>query len=216
MKVVLKSIEQFMPELSFRTKHITHGNVKLAGDVKMSSRKGNYLLAVDVLDITANENEAAQGNRNDEPVLGAIKYAFLKFRIGADSVFEPKESVSLQGNSGPYLQYALARARSIIRKLDSNSTEFNSSSGNYSSYERSLLSKLTEYPLVIETATLEFTPHHVCTYLYELAQTFNRFYENSKVIGDERQQIRLHLVNAYAWILYKGLTVLGIPTPEKM
>ena len=216
MKVVLKSIEQFMPELSSRTKHITHGNVKLAGDVKMSSRKGNFLRAVDVLDITANENEIAQGNRNDEPVLGAIKYAFLKFRIGADSVFEPKESVSLQGNSGPYLQYALARARSIIRKIDSNSTEFNRPSDNYSSYERSLLFKLTEYASVIETATLEFTPHNVCTYLYELAQTFNRFYENSKVIGDERQQIRLHLVNAYAAVLYNGLTVLGIPTPEKM
>lgn len=216
MKVVLKSIEQFMPELSSRTRHITHGNVKLSGDIKMSSRKGNFLRAVDVLDITANENEAAQGNRNDEPVLGAIKYAFLKFRIGADSVFEPKESVSLQGNSGPYLQYALARARSIIRKLASNSTEFNSPSDNYSLYERSLLSKLTEYPSVIETATLEFMPHLVCTYLYELAQTFNRFYENSKVIGDERQAIRLHLVNAYAWILYNGLTVLGIPTPEKM
>ena len=216
MKVVLKSIEQFMPELSSRTKHITHGNVKLAGDIKMSSRKGNFLRAVDVLDITANENEIAQGNRNDEPVLGAIKYAFLKFRIGADSVFEPKESVSLQGNSGPYLQYALARARAIIRKLASDSTEFNPPSDNYSSYERSLLFKLTEYTSVIETATLEFTPHNVCTYLYELAQTFNRFYENSKVIGDERQQIRLHLVNAYARVLYNGLTVLGIPTPEKM
>lgn len=216
MKVVIKSIEQFMPELALRTRHITHGNVKLSGDIKMSSRKGNFLRAVDVLDITADQNEAIQGNRNDEPVLGAIKYAFLKFRIGADSIFEPKESVSLHGNSGPYLQYALSRAKSIIRKITSNGSEFNSPSDSYSQYERSLLFKLTEYTEVIEQATMEFAPHHLCTYLYELAQTFNRFYENDKVAGDEREQIRLRLVAAYASILSNGLTVLGIPTPEKM
>lgn len=216
MKVVLKSIEQFKPELASRTKHITHGHVKMSGGEKMSSRKGNFLRAVDVLELTADANETIQGNRNDEPVLGAIKYAFLKFKIGADSIFEPKESVSLQGNSGPYLQYAHARALSIIRKLASREGMFNAPSDDYSQYERSLLFKLTQYPEVIEQATLEFAPHHLCTYLYELAQTFNRFYENNKVIGDEREQIRLYLVMAYASILKNGLSVLGIPTPDKM
>jgi arginyl-tRNA synthetase len=216
MKVVLKSIEQFKPDLSSRTKHVTHGNVKLAGGVKMSSRKGNFLRAVDVLDITADENEAIQGNRNEAPVLGAIKYAFLKNRIGADIIFEPKESVNLQGNSGPYLQYALARAKSIMQKFDSNSMKSNSISADYSQYERDLLFKFTEYPDVVEQATAEFAPHHLCTYLYELAQIFNRFYENSKVIGDEREQTRLRLVMAYATILQNGLTILGIPTPERM
>jgi arginyl-tRNA synthetase len=216
MKVVLKSIEQFKPELAQKTKHITHGNVKLAGSVKMSSRKGNFLRAMDVLDMTADANEAAQGNRNDEPVLGAIKYAFLKFKIGADSVFEPKESVSLQGNSGPYLQYALARAKSIIRKSNLGNSEFNSVSTPFTQFERELLLKLTQYPEVISLATTELAPHHLCTYLYELAQNFNRFYENSRVVGDEREQVRLHLVNAYAWVLYNGLNVLGIPTPERM
>ena len=216
MKVLLKSIEQFRPDLSERTKHITHGNIKLAGSVKMSSRKGNFLRAVDVLDMVADENEDAQGNRDEAPVLGAIKYAFLKFRIGADSVFEPKESVSLQGNSGPYLQYALARARSINRKIESDSVELNSVSGNYSEYERNLLMKITEYPDVIAQATVDLTPHIICTYLYELAQTFNRFYENSRVAGDEREQIRLYIVMAYATILANGLTILGIPTPDRM
>jgi len=216
MKVVLKSIEQFKPDLSARTKHVTHGNVKLAGGVKMSSRKGNFIRAVDVLDMTADENEAIQGNRNEAPVLGAIKYAFLKNRIGADIIFEPKESVSLQGNSGPYLQYALARAKSIIQKLAYSNTEFNSPSDDYSRYERDLLFKFTEYPNVIEQATTEFIPHHLCNYLFELAQIFNRFYENSKVVGDEREQIRLHLVMAYATILQKGLTILGVPTPDRM
>jgi arginyl-tRNA synthetase len=215
MKVVLKSIEQFKPELSSRTKHFTHGNVKLAGGVKMSSRKGNFLRAVDVLDIAADENEAVQGNRNDEPVLGAIKYTFLKNRIGADIIFDPKESVSLQGNSGPYLQYASARAGSIIRKLLSNPREFKEPD-SYDEYERALLVKLTEFGEVLGQATEELAPHHVCTYLYELAQTFNRFYENSRVLEDEREAVRVQLVMAYNAILRRGLTVLGIPTPELM
>jgi arginyl-tRNA synthetase len=215
MKVVLKSIEQFKPELSSRTKHFTHGNVKLAGGVKMSSRKGNFLRAVDVLTMAADENEAVQGNRDDAPVLGAIKYAFLKNRMGADVIYEPKESVSLQGNSGPYLQYALARAFSILQKQADNTHEATLVDA-YDQHERSLLFKLTEYKEVIQQATQELAPHLVCTYLYELAQTFNRFYENSHVIGDEREAVRLQLVTAYANILRDGLSVLGIPTPERM
>jgi arginyl-tRNA synthetase len=216
MKVVLKAIEQFRPELSSRTKHITHGHIKLVGGVKMASRKGNFLRAVDVLDLVADANQAAQGNHDDAPVLGAIKYAFLKFKIGADSNFDPKESVSIQGNSGPYLQYALARARSVIKKSNLVSLDSDFKSISYSVFEKNLLFKLTEYKDVIHQATLELTPHILCTYLYELAQVFNRFYENSIVVGDERENIRIKLVEAYAGILSSGLMVLGIPTPERM
>jgi len=214
MKVVLKSIEQFLPELAKRTLHLTHGNVKLAGGVKMSSRKGNFLRAVDVLDIAADENEKIQGNRDDAPVLGAIKYAFLKNRVGPDVIFDPHESVGLQGNSGPYLQYSHARAMSILAKI----------SGDYLSTplegievgERSLLVKMTEYEDVIERATEQLAPHLVCTYLYELAQTFNRFYENSRIVDDPREAIRGRLVSAYAGILKSGLTLLGIQAPDHM
>jgi len=214
MKVVLKSIEQFLPELTKRTKHFTHGNVKLAGGVKMSSRKGNFLRAVDVLDIAADENEKLQGNRDDAPVLGAVKYAFLKNRIGPDIIFDPKESVSIVGNSGPYLQYAHARAVSIIEK--STAQDSPELDGTFDDYERSLLVKMIEYPEVIGNATSELSPHLVCTYLYELAQVFNRFYEKSHVIGDDREAIRVGLVTAYAGILKNGLTILGIPAPDKL
>jgi len=216
MKVLIKSIEQFRPDLAERTKHITHGNIKLAGSEKMSSRKGNFLRAVTVLDMVADANEAAQGNRDTAPILGAVKYAFLKFKIGADSVFDAKESVSIHGNSGPYLQYALARSKSIAQKSGSVVNNSDISSGDYSEYERSLLFKLTEYSGVIEQATVELAPHIICTYLYELAQTFNRFYENSRVVGDEREQVRLKLVRAYEAILENGLKVLGVPTPDRM
>lgn len=214
MKVVLKSIEQFLPELAKRTRHFTHGNVKLAGGVKMSSRKGNFLRAVDVLDAAADENERAQGNRDEAPVLGAIKYSFLKSRIGPDIIFDPKESVSIVGNSGPYLQYAHARAVSIVQK--SSKAGEHLSSVAFDPYERSLLVKITEYPDVLETAVAELSPHLICTYLYELAQVFNRFYEKSHVLDDEREAIRVQLVTAYASVLKNGLTILGIPAPDKL
>lgn len=212
MKVVLKSIEQFEPELAKRTTHITHGNVKLAGGEKMSSRKGNFLRAVDVLDIAAEENEKIQGNRDDAPVLGAIKYAFLKNRIGPDVIFDPRESVGLHGNSGPYLQYAHARAMSILEKITAAPIEI----GDFDDNERKLAVKLTEFGDVVERATSELAPHLVCTYLYELAQEFNRFYEGSRIVGDEREAVRGQLVRAYARLLKSGLTLLGIQAPDRM
>jgi arginyl-tRNA synthetase len=212
MKVVLKSIEQFEPDLAKHTTHITHGNVKLAGGVKMSSRKGNFLRAVDVLDIAAEANKQATGRDDEQAVLGAIKYSFLKQRIGADIIYVPEESVSLEGNSGPYLQYAHARARSILAKAEQGTAAITGLEAG----ERSLARKISEYPDVVAKSVNELLPHHICTYLYELAQSFNRFYEHNRVIGDERQVIRLQLVGLYADVLRDGLDLLGIAAPERM
>jgi arginyl-tRNA synthetase len=233
MKVVLKSIEQFAPELAQRTAHLTHGNVKLAGGVKMSSRKGNYLGAFDVLDMTQEANKKATGREDSQAVLGAVKYAFLKQRIGADIIYLPEESVSLEGNSGPYLQYAHARARSILRKAglktdtaDGEGPEATKDSAavsprdvpgqNLEPAERSLARKIGEYPEALHKAVNELLPHHVCTYLYELAQAFNRFYEHNRVVGDDREHLRLRLVQLYADVLKDGLGLLGITAPDRM
>ncbi|QQS19262.1 arginine--tRNA ligase [Candidatus Saccharibacteria bacterium] len=129
MKVVLKAIEQFEPKLAERTLHMTHGNVKLAGGVKMSSRKGNFLRAVDVIDAATEASRTTTGQSQDMTVLAAIKYSFLKNRIGADIIFIPEESVAQEGNSGPYLQYAHARARSILGKIP-NDTNANALAAN--------------------------------------------------------------------------------------
>lgn len=212
MAVVLKSMEQFAPELVDATTHMTHGVVKLAGGVKMSSRKGNFLRAIDVLDAAGEANKDATGRVDEQVVLGAVKYSFLKTRIGADISYDPIESVNLLGNSGPYLQYAHARARSILGKAEQGMAAINGLEAG----ERSLARKIGEYPDVLQKAVDDLMPHHICTYLYELAQTFNRFYEHNRVIGDERQAIRLQLVEQYADILHNGLGLLGIAAPEKM
>ncbi len=215
MKVVLKSLELFEPELVKRTIHITHGNVKLAGGVKMSSRKGNILQAMDVIELTAEANREASGKDDMAVVLAAVKYSFLKHRIGSDIVFIPDESVSLDGNSGPYIQYAHARARSILAKSHGKVTG-GLGGGSLEAGERVLTSKLAEFSDVVQRSVDELRPHHICTYLYELAQTFNRFYETNRVLGDKREDLRLGLVETYAGVLRGGLEVLGIDAPDRL
>lgn len=232
MDVVIKSIEQFAPELAHNTMHLTHGMVKLKGGVKMSSRLGNFLRAVDVLD-AASEAAKSLGKdaaNHDLTVLGAIKYSFLKNRMGGDIIYDPEESVSVEGNSGPYLQYAHARARSIVRKAVPSHSEQSEESvseilhsvlrqpadDNFDESERSLAVKITEYAEVFDKAVIGLEPHLIATYLYELAQVFNRFYEKNKVVGDPRQDTRLQLVELYSNRLKSGLGLLGITAPEKM
>jgi arginyl-tRNA synthetase len=212
MKVVLKSIEQFMPELASKTIHLTHGMVKLAGGVKMSSRKGNILRATDILDAAAAANKKARGQDDPQVTNAAVKYSMLKQRIGGDVIYDPAESVSLEGNSGPYLQYAHARACSILAKAKSTAGKISDLQAD----ERSLVRKISQYPEVVNKATTELAPHHVCTYLYELAQTFNRFYEKNRVLGDERQAQRLQLAQLYANVLKDGLGLLNISAPERL
>jgi arginyl-tRNA synthetase len=213
MKVVLKVAEQFDARLVNRTRHLTHGNVRLAGGVKMSSRLGNVVLAVDVLEATAEAGHQETGKRDQAVVLGAVKYAFLKTRIGPDIVFVPKESVSLEGNSGPYLMYAHARARSILAKAKSKPMP---QQLEFQADERLLARGISQYPSVVQQAVGELMPHYLCNYMYELAQTFNRFYEHNRVIGDKRQEIRLNLVKAYADVLQNCLRILAMAAPDRL
>lgn len=212
MSVVLKAIEQFAPKLARATKHLTHGMVKLAGGEKMSSRKGNILRAVDVIEAARAANAEVAKQSNEQSTLAAVKYAFLKTRIGGDIIYSPAESVAIEGNSGPYLQYAHARARSILSKVEVADVP----ADGFETDERSLLRKLGEYSEVVEQAVESLMPHLITTYLYELAQNFNRFYEHNRVANDPREAIRAQLVQAYADTLKNGLELLNISAPDRM
>ena len=184
MKVVLKSIEQFEPDLVKKTSHLIHGLVKLPGNVKMSSRKGN------------------------------TKYAFLKYKMGGDIIFDPKESVKMTGNSGPYLLYSAVRAKKILQK--STSSDKTETPAILEPAEKNLIKKILEYKSILEEATAEMAPHKVANYLYELAQDFSRFYENCQVNGCEREKERLKVVRVYLATMTHGLNILGINIPEEM
>ena len=212
MKVVMAALSHFHPQIAERSTHLTHGMIRLAGGAKMSSRKGNILRAVDVLEAATTANQELSGKPQPEVVLAAIKYAFLKQRLGGDIVYDPDESVSLTGSSGPYLQYAHARARSILAKSKTKLQR----SHDLQPDERRLLRQLADYNRVVAEAVTELAPHRICTYLYELSQVFNRFYENNTVVGDEREAARLALVQEYADTLKRGLSVLGIAAPDRI
>lgn len=118
MKVVLASVSEMAPELPERTRHLTHGQVKLPGNEKMSSRKGNFLKAVDVIEMVTRELTESTGQTADEKVvLAALRYAFLKYKMGGDIIFDPKESVAMTGNSGVYLLYSAVRAKKVLQRV---------------------------------------------------------------------------------------------------
>ncbi len=236
MKVVLASVAEYAPELVERTRHLTHGLVKLKGGVKMSSRKGNFLRAVDVLEmvrgILAEKND---GEVDEKVVLAAVKYAFLKYKMGGDIIFDPEESVSTTGNSGVYLLYSTVRAKKILQKIGErrdlqkvdekrektcepveNPVENSKNRVEMLTFERGLYKKIVQFEEVLSEAVLGKAPYKVCNYLYELAQEFSRFYEHEQVVGGERETELGEIVRIYADVMVKGLGLLGIEVPERM
>lgn len=213
MAVVLKSVEQYAPELVEKTTHLTHGLVKLPGNVKMSSRKGNFLKAIDVLDLVKDELQTTYNSADEKVSLAATKYAFLKYKMGGDIIFDPKESVKMTGNSGPYLLYSAVRAKKILSNCN-NQTQIDEYI--YNIYEKNIIKKLLEYKNVLQESVAEMAPHKVANYLYELAQAFSRFYENCQVAGAKEESERVKIVKVYLAIMTHGLNILGIKIPEEM
>lgn len=222
MKVVLASVSEMDPKLSERTRHLTHGQVKLLGNEKMSSRKGNFLKAADVLEMVKDELEKATGKSDPKVVLAAIKYAFLKYRMGGDIIFDPKESVAMTGNSGVYLLYSAVRAQKILQNSPENTaypsivSQISKNVNSDNVYERKLSMKIARYEEVLTESIAEKSPSKLCTYLYELAQEFSRFYEHVKVAGNEREGELRRLVESYLTVMKHGLGLLGIEVPEEM
>lgn len=213
MKVVLKSVEQYAPELVEKTSHLTHGLVKLPGNVKMSSRKGNFLKAVDVLNMVKDELKEAYESSDNVVALAATKYAFLKYKMGGNIVFDPHESVKMTGNSGPYLLYSAVRAKKILQKSNGDSGQ---NDAVYDSNERKLAKKILEYKEILKESVIEMAPHKVANYLYELAQEFSRFYEQCTVAGSDREAVRMQIVEVYLKTMTHGLGILGISIPAEM
>ncbi len=245
MKVVLKSIEQYAPELVAKTNHLIHGLVKLPGNVKMSSRKGNFLKAVDVLDMVKDELKSEYDSTDEIVALAATKYAFLKYKMGGNIIFDPKESVKMTGNSGPYLLYSCVRAKKILDKSNSARVADISDRRGVRSLarrglapvargdgpagrapevkistrpraEKNLIKKILEYKAVLDDAVTEMAPHKLANYLYELAQEFSRFYENCPVAGSEQESERIKLVQTFLNVMSHGLNILSIKIPEEM
>lgn len=208
-KGVIAAAELSDPSLKGQTVNIPTGLVKLTTG-KMSSRDGNVITIDWIFDQFRQAIEARGAVATDATIAGALRYQFLKVKIGSDVIFDINDAVSITGNTGSYLQYAHARAKSILRKIDHAEIK------QLQPEDRILVRKMGEYSDVVELATRQLEPHHICQYLFELAQEFNRYYEHSRVVGSELQAHRAGLVAAYARILADGLALLGIHAPDEL
>jgi arginyl-tRNA synthetase len=205
-KVILEAMEKVLPELAKKTKHLPHGMLRLPTG-KMSSRTGNVVTAEELI-------EEVKGKvKGDEQVaIGAIKYTILRQGIGQDIIFDYEKSVSTEGDSGVYLQYAHARANSILQKAGKKG---NPSGERGTIHEVEKL--LYRFPEIIERAGAEYAPNYITTYLIELAGAFNNFYAHEPVLEDSPESpYRLAIVEAFKTVMKNGLSVLGIPVPERM
>lgn len=210
-KGVIAASELAIPELKGKLTNVPTGLVKLATG-KMSSRTGDVVEIDWLFDEFAAAIRERGGEPTEEIIAGALRYQFLKVKVGGDVVFDIGESVSLTGNTGSYLQYAYARARRILEKVEATFTM----PTEVFEEDRELVRKLGEYREVVEQAEGSLEPHHICNYLFELAQEFNRYYEKNQVMGSDYEEHRAGIVSLYADTLRAGLMILGIAAPEKM
>jgi arginyl-tRNA synthetase len=230
-KVLLKAMELTLPGVAAKTRHIPHGMLRLPTG-KMSSRTGDVITAESLLDqikAKLREHVSEKSDLNEQEreavteamAIGAVKYSILKSNPGQDIVFDFEKSLSFEGDSGPYVQYAYARLRSILRKAALSDPDLKKADLKLldSENEFALILKIFEFPDVIVHAQERYAPSALVAYLYKLAATANKFYETTPILKDEntaRRDARLALVAIAARTIKDGLALLGIKTLEKI
>jgi arginyl-tRNA synthetase len=203
--------------------HVKHGMFRFA-DKKMSTRKGNVIWLETVLNEAIERAKQLSETMTPEVAqqigIGAVKWNDLKRSSHLDVVFDWDEILSMQGNSGPYVQYTHARGRSVVSKArEALQTMPDAAGYQPNEAERALLRWLYRFGEVVEDAAKNFTPNTLTTYLYELAQRYNAFYNAHSVMqadSDAAKAFRIQLTEASTQVLKNGLTLLGITAPEKV
>lgn len=209
--------------------HVAYGFMKLPEGM-LSTRSGNVVALEKVIGESAaraekiieEKNPKLAGKQKTASAVGlsALKYFVLSHSPKSDITFVWDKALSLEGDTGPYLQYTHARLKSILRKAGKvPGAGIRVLPESLNETERLLLSKLEKFPAAAERAAAEFAPNLVCVFLFDLAQTINRFYQAVPVLKEEDRVLRtfrLALVSAAAQVLKNGLGLLGIEAPEKM
>lgn len=214
-KVTFK-VQELLDEKLFAGKqmHYAYEFVDLKGD-KMSSRTGNIVTGewlIDTVKKAIQDTFAINSQKAEVLAVGAVKYAFLKVDAKRKILFDIKQSIAIHGNSGPYMQYTYARSMSVLKKDTANHAPVSKNYHAISSDEMTLIRTLVRFPEVVDDAARMLAPHVVCTYLYELSQAFNTFYEKHPILKapDEQKVFRLMLTRATAQTIKNGLHLLGI------
>ncbi len=210
--------------------HLSYGMVDLPNG-KMKSREGTVVDADDLMQEVYNtakeiseELGKLDGMSDDEKAelyetiaMGALKYYILKVDPKKRILFDPKESVDFNGNTGPFIQYTFARIQSLLRKespkeFDANAIELNDA-------EKEIIRALYDFEDTIEKAATEMSPALIANYVYELVKLFNSFYQNNPILKNEDENVknfRLYLSQWVANTIQNSLRLLGIGVPERM
>lgn len=231
LKLVLKKLGY--ADWSDHITHLSYGMVELP-EGKMKSREGTVVDADDLIEgmvSTAREMSAELGKLDgcsEEEAnavstmvgLGALKYFILKVDPKKTMLFDPRESIDFNGNTGPFIQYTHARIRSVLRKAAEAGIDFGgAATADYLREEIDLVKSLTEYPSVVKSAGENFAPSVVGAYVYELAKQFNGYYHDHSILKEENagvRTMRLQLAQQVARVIKEGMKLLGIDVPERM
>ncbi|MGK0322934.1 MAG: arginyl-tRNA synthetase, partial [Psychroserpens sp.] len=213
--------------------HLSYGMVDLPSG-KMKSREGTVVDADDLVDEmaqTAGEISEELGKLDGYSAeekqdlyktigLGALKYFILKVDPRKRILFDPKESIDFQGNTGPFIQYTYARIQSILRKSNIDTTiTLSTAEVSLHDKERELIKQLELFPEVIKNAADNYSPALIANYTYELVRAFNSFYQNVSILGadNETEKIfRVQLAHSVANVIKNAFGLLGIHVPERM
>ena len=210
--------------------HLSYGMVDLPSG-KMKSREGTVVDADDLLeemtttarDISLELGKLEDLNEDEKNKVynvigqGALKYFILKVDPKKRILFDPKESVDFQGNTGPFIQYSYVRIQAILRKIDKVSVE--DYNGKVEAVEKDLIKQLLMFPAAIQKAANIHSPALIANYLYDLVKVFNSFYHSSPILKtsfEDRKMFRLQLSKAVSFAIKNALDLLGIGVVQKM
>jgi arginyl-tRNA synthetase len=219
--VVKAALALIAPEIARKLTHISHGMMRFASG-KMSSRKGNVITGESLLtSLIEVASERAKDSRAENPqalaqavAVAGIKFQILRGAAGKDIVYDEDRALSLEGDSGPYLQYAYARTQAIAEKAKATGV---TPLADTAAIPNDVARLLVRFPAIAERSAREYAPHHVTQYLIELAGAFNSWYAQEHILdGTPAAAHKVALAQAVGTTLKRGLWLLGIPAPEKM
>jgi arginyl-tRNA synthetase len=211
--------------------HLSYGMVELP-EGKMKSREGTVVDADELLDEmfstaeqTTKELGKVEGFTDDELKhlyktigSGALKYFMLKVDAKKKMLFDPKESIDFNGNTGPFIQYTYARIQSVLNKAGDIKPTVDPKV-ELNDLERELIKLIYEFPSVLEESAKTYNPSHIANYIYELTKVFSRFYHDCSILKEENEtikQLRLALAKQCGHIIKNGMSLLGIEVPNRM
>ena len=233
LKLILKKLGFAWADNIF---HLSYGMVELP-EGKMKSREGTVVDADDLIEkmyTTARETSLELGKLQDMTEeeqeklfrmigLGALKYFIIKVDPKKTMLFDPKESIDFNGNTGPFIQYTHARIKSILRRADASGIPYGAGSlvqdVQLSAKEIRIIKMLDQFPGRISEAGAAYSPALVANYAYDLAKEFNQYYHDTPILKETDSGLlsyRLTLIGKVAQVLVKAMSILGIELPERM